>query len=438
MTRCCLPLIGMMLAISANSAFGQDKGSHVRIPDWDAGSNPANAEAMSRQLRARFGTSLPPSIDPELMAQLKQFLNSTNLENAKKALENNPDLKKSLNNFARDNPDWKNQLRQKLASAPGGRSPSQIDDLLKNLPVQPRNPDDGPPDLSPRVRDAHQPEQPSTQPHDRFPSKFNGNRPPWADDDRFAATDGSDKSERFREFVKRMSGYLPKSMANSDAVKRLTKGFNRIDWGKTSKWNFLPENFGSKLKLGDRLQGTGRFLKRAFDSLEGRQMPDLPDIRAPKISGGSSLPGFIVPDPSSGGGSEGVLTAILVFGVVIVAAYLARRLLMQPRNARQSAAGGWDVGSWPIHPKQIRTGKELIEAFDHLALRTSGKPARHWHHHAVAKQMGAEDQLRQATAQRLAGVYEQARYAPPNEPLVETQIDIARKDICTLAGVDEP
>jgi hypothetical protein len=234
-----------------------------------------------------------------------------------------------------------------------------------------------------------------------------------------------------------MGRYLPKSMADSDAIKRLANGFNHIDWGQTSKSNFLPKDLGSKLKLGDRLQGTGRFLKNAFKSLQGRQMPDLPDINAPKISGGTSLPGFISPAASSGEGGDGILTAILIFGVVIIVGYLARRLLVQPMNSRKSAMG-FDPGSWPVDPNRIRTGQELIQAFDHLALRTSGTPARHWHHHTVAKQFEAADRSRETAAQRLASIYEQARYAPPQETLAESQIDLARKDLCALAGVAKP
>jgi hypothetical protein len=41
-------------------------------------------------------------------------------------------------------------------------------------------------------------------------------------------------------------------------------------------------------------------------------------------------------------------------------------------------------------------------------------------------------------AGRLAQIYEHARYAPPQEPLPEMQIDIARRDLCTLAGVGTP
>ncbi len=437
MMRRFLPLIGMMLAISANSALGQDKGSHARIPDWDAGSNPANAEAMTRQLRARLGASASPSIDPDLLAQVQKLLNNSNLDKARQAFENNPELKKRLNDFASQNPNWKNQIREKLASDPGGRSQRQIDDLLRNLPVQNRSTSDGRPDVPPNLMNPRESDT-ADKTSDRISPRPNSKRPPWLDDERDSLPADSQKSERFREFVKRMSRYLPKSMADSDAIKRLTKSFNQIDWNKTSKWKFLPDNLSSNLKLGDRLQGTGHFFRRAFDKFEGRRLPDLPDFKAPNMPSGSSIPGFDIGGPTGGSSGNGITTAILVVGVIILVAFLARRFLLQARTARSPGSSLWEVGDWPIDPRRIRTGDELVEAFDYLALRTSGKPARHWHHHTVAKQFAAEDQSRQATANRLANVYEQARYAPPQEVLAEKEIDAARMDLCTLAGVTEP
>ena len=41
----------------------------------------------------------------------------------------------------------------------------------------------------------------------------------------------------------------------------------------------------------------------------------------------------------------------------------------------------------------------------------------------------------QAAAERLARLYEQAKYAPPEEPLTEAELADARGDLSYLAGV---
>jgi hypothetical protein len=74
--------------------------------------------------------------------------------------------------------------------------------------------------------------------------------------------------------------------------------------------------------------------------------------------------------------------------------------------------------------------------------------ARHWHHLAIASalsRLSADTAVsitwshtsveRRRAAEQLAAVYEQARYAPPNEPLAESALATARRDLCLLAGV---
>jgi len=104
-----------------------------------------------------------------------------------------------------------------------------------------------------------------------------------------------------------------------------------------------------------------------------------------------------------------------------------------------SASDSWKLGPWPVQPTAVQTREQLIQAFEYLSLLHLGPAARHWHHWTIARGLGqsagnpAIDRRR--AAEQLAFLYEQARYAPAAEPLPETALATARRDLCLLAGV---
>jgi hypothetical protein len=104
----------------------------------------------------------------------------------------------------------------------------------------------------------------------------------------------------------------------------------------------------------------------------------------------------------------------------------------QSRTAR--AADTWKLGPWPVDPAAVATREELVRAFDYLALLRLGPTARSWNHLEIAARLGAEGR-RRTPATRLALLYEQARYAPPGEPVSEADLAAARRHLCLMAGV---
>jgi hypothetical protein len=142
------------------------------------------------------------------------------------------------------------------------------------------------------------------------------------------------------------------------------------------------------------------------------------------LSGGSSLGG-----PSSGGGWDAMVwvAALGLFGVAAVLAL---------RAGKWQTGGGakaWSAGPWPVHPSRVSTREDLIRAFEHLAFLCLGPTARHLNHLDLAGRLGETDG-RAAPAARLAHLYEQARYAPPDELLPADELAAARGDLSTLAG----
>jgi hypothetical protein len=436
-------MIAGLWALIAPFAWGQDHGSHVRISDWGSGNNSANADEISRQLKQRLGRAGPQGLDPELIKRLRDELQKgNNASDAAKALKNDPELLQQLQRFSSQNPEWQQELGRQLADRRGDSIPPNIDEFIKKLQPQLTG-KDGPPNRDSTGTDTTRRANTRTTSPDQDRNPFK-NDSFTRDRERHSSSGSSDalESERLREFSNRLSRYLPDSMKNSDAMKRAASGLSKIDWGKTDKWKFLPDDFASKLKLGKSFDGAGDFLKRTFGRFEGKHVPDLPTVKAPNIkspnfSSGSSLHGFVPPAPSTPGAGS-TFGVVATIAAIIAAAFIAWKFLIQPAASRKAGKPAWDPGSWPISPDRIQTSADIIRAFDHFALQTAGKPARHWHHQAVADKIGADDSNRQTVAKRLASVYAQARYAPSSEPLTQEQIASARYDLCSLLGAVAP
>jgi hypothetical protein len=158
------------------------------------------------------------------------------------------------------------------------------------------------------------------------------------------------------------------------------------------------------------------------------KLPSLPNLdgwsSTPSLAGGSSVGGA-----SSGGGLDAMVwvIALALFGV---AAALALRA------AKGQAGGGaktWSAGPWPVHPSRVSTREDLIRAFEHLAFVRLGLRARPLNHIDLAGRLGDTGD-RAEPAARLTHLYEQARYAPPDELLPADELATARGDLSTLAG----
>jgi hypothetical protein len=112
---------------------------------------------------------------------------------------------------------------------------------------------------------------------------------------------------------------------------------------------------------------------------------------------------------------------------------------VQRQAATATTGTGWRLGPWPVNPNEVTTRQDLIRAFEHLSLLLLGPAARVWNHRQIATRLGArEDEAaaeRRRAASHLAVLYEQARYAPPSDPLPEGELAGARRDLCLLAGV---
>jgi hypothetical protein len=166
------------------------------------------------------------------------------------------------------------------------------------------------------------------------------------------------------------------------------------------------------------------------------QLPAMPNLGkwAPSVGDGpSGRPTFAEGGGAttvSGAGAGTGLTWIAVLVLVGVGAWLA---VSWRRKQVLSQGGSWSAGPWPVDPSRVTTREDLVRAFEHLAYLLIGPSARPLNHLDVAARLG-EAGDKSGAADRLARLYEHARYAPPDESLPADDMAAARRDLGALAG----
>jgi hypothetical protein len=465
-----------VLAILAVAGFftlagpvpAQPSDSHIRIKDWGGAGGEHDPRALGKILGERLGTRPPPrppgGIDPDLAKQLFRQMNGMNdprdrekwqeflknnpaISNAAREALNDPKRREALLNqlqgLMKDQNPWSDNFKQRDGVA--GRF-KEFSDAVGNMPrPAPIGP---PPDISvphtgtpspvgpqitPKPPGSTPPVTPGPIPR---PSVPNGPRPGPQSLPRDNALG--------RDFAKAIERWAPKSMGNSPAMKRLGAELRKKDWGKVFDSTLSKTGNGPDVnwdRVGRGFRGTGRFFDRNLPNVSSRHLPDMPHVSAPNLPNAPNMPTLpSVAAPSAGGAAMagGTFTVLLVIAAVLVGGFLAWRLIIRPMQLANRATTETAIGPWPVDPARIRTREDLVKAFDHLALRSGGLPARLWHHRQAANKLGAEDPHRRQTAANLAETYARARYAPPAEPLDEPTALRARRDLCALAGEAAP
>ena len=182
-----------------------------------------------------------------------------------------------------------------------------------------------------------------------------------------------------------------------------------------------------------RSSGFVDFFKGVIDSDEAAWLahnlkpPAMPNV------GWSASP--IVSAAPSVGDPDGMLDGMIWVAVLMLigaAGWMAYAAAQGQAAAARSK--DWAPGPWPVLPSQVSTRQDLIRAFEHLAYLCLGRTARTLNHLDVASRLGRSGEDRAAAAGRLAHLYEQARYAPPDEPLPADELKAAHGDLTALAG----
>lgn len=223
--------------------------------------------------------------------------------------------------------------------------------------------------------------------------------------------------------------FLRESPAWQRALERIEQTI-RLPQGNVDWLDRVPDNL--RLPEGWRLEG----LTRPFEnwSLAGR----LPEFSLPRFrfapprlgnfnfGGGPRFGGA----PSVGGSvNENVFWVLLPVLLALLAFIFYRQL----GRAAGVAGVARRLGPWPVDPSQVRTRRELRQAFEYLARLLVGEQVLTWNHRAVARKLG---ELREpGVAVALAGLYEMARYTPGENALLPEQQVAAQRHLLTLRSV---
>lgn len=355
---------------------------------------------LDRELRKLAGDLLK---DPKLLQSLKESFPPEKLQDLKKRLFNDPDLVKNL---AKDP-----ALKELLQKGAGSKVLDEKQrELLKQWQAKLPAPPDGAQPTTPTNPATPQPPLPPPMPKvdtpkQELPAWMRGRLEGWARD--------------VEKWVKGTSG-----QGLHDLVRRLAEN-------RRGGENMVSNAMG-------QVRGLGKYMPRASDVLPKNLNPRIGDLLPRNISPPRlpALPRAAL--PTAGGASRlgQAVLFLIVAAVVIVLLWRGAGWMQGIRDGYYSRR--WRLGPWPVSPGAVQTREQLVRAFEYLSLLLLGPSARTRHHHDLARQIADQPAVdpdrRREAADTLAALYEQARYAPPQDDLSPEQLDRARRELRHLAG----
>lgn len=226
-------------------------------------------------------------------------------------------------------------------------------------------------------------------------------------------------AERFPK--DRLGSALRDSPALRDFMKDLAKG---VRFGSLRDGDTLDKQMA---RWQDRWESLKSWLP---DEWPGGFRPNLDglrsvDVRMPRIEFNASDSARSAA-PALSRVADALPVLYVAIGVLIA---MALWRMVRARIAARSASAAGDLPPVPL--EQVDSRRQLIRAFDQLAVWRCGVPARSWNHRTVARNLPRGDGDLSAVV-ALADAYEWARYSPePGEPSADF-LAAARRNLAAL------
>ena len=166
-----------------------------------------------------------------------------------------------------------------------------------------------------------------------------------------------------------------------------------------------------------------------------KSLPALPSLPIPSVSiprpsiPRLTVPRWNAPSVDNVGSLKGMGLGLLAF-VVAAGAVVAVALLAKPKVDRFVVRRSMRM---ELENEDLPTRQRIRRAFERLAHSAMGLEAEHSHHRRIADVLGAESPEAHEAAERLAGLYEQARYTPPWETIGRDAAQSARAECHKLS-----
>ncbi len=421
--RCYWSALVAALALVPSRAFTQsEEGKRTPRPD-DVRPPITNPEdSLSRRLGK----------DRELTLNEKTIQTILNglPEDFKEKIRNDPELKKRALEELRNN----TKLRDDLAAMDKKKLAEMGEKLIGKKPAITEPPITQRPDMGTTTQPV-EPADPKTGP--MTPPGTTPADPPTSASPS-GAKPGGTKADEPSGLKKLFTKALPKA---ADLMSQMGLTEDADFLRALFRGKVLDENGGYLAKLARKGLAVGKelplekLLSGDFSAIVGdHNLPNLPHFNfslggnSPPGDAGGSFPGI------TAAGSGMVFFWVLVLIVLAVFLWKGKELFL-PSAAR--TAGAWKLGPWPVRPERVRTRADLIKAFEYLAFLLIGLAARPRNHLDLALNLAdtGTEPGRQGAADRLARLYERARYAPAEEMLPDDELRAARHDLTFLAGV---
>ncbi|MBI1830139.1 MAG: DUF4129 domain-containing protein [Planctomycetes bacterium] len=394
-----LPILASLVFTVPVCAQVDDPRDYARIPI-----DPNFKKLLENRLQMERDLGALKDLIKQIVADPSKFpIDKEQLKNLKL---DDPKVQNALKDWASNDPQMKKALQEWAQKNPPGNQPAKVKNFQQNLK---KIIDEAPPKADPVFNNGIDPPLP---PRPADPPK------PKADPIAKATENAMKQAENSK-----IGDWLRDSPAWNKAVKDLQESINNPDAPRfdlaawKEKFNFED---GKAWKLGagpvDRLGELPRpDLGRALPAIGLPRLtaPQLPDVSGPM------LPTF----------SAGVVW-LLLFILFLLGAWLILRWSRQ--NPRSDGHDETPLGPWPVRPENVSTRRELVQAFDYLAVLTLGRGVQSWNHHAVARQWNEKAPQCAPQADALAAIYEEARYTEGAEELSEAQRDQARRSLVQL------
>jgi len=293
------------------------------------------------------------------------------------------------------------------SSGPGLPSPEKADDLGNHGPKSDEGKGSEQASFGPRPGTPPSPSSDRSNPEESLRrwlvDNFNPNKGPLADSPAF--------QDALRELRQTPFNMEPPAADNAGWA------------GKFARW-------------GEGLTKSDVWSKVDWPSLKKWRLPSKDSL--PKIQSPISAPTF-GPAPNVSLPSATTLSRalqVLWIALIAAAAILVWKLLGGniPGVGRLRKAG-WRLGPWPVSPEAVASRQDVVQAFEYLSFLKLGPAVKSRNHIELAAELGRATGDARHAADRLASVYEKARYTPADEPLSADALAAARKELCFLAGM---